>query len=366
MEEAVKPENNNRRRKKVAGLVFICIALIGIITLYFYLHYKSTHITTDDAFIEGHIHTISAKVPGTVKMVYVENHQAVKKGDLLVEIDDVDYDVRLSEIGSGVNAERARLLENAGKVEVAKKQLSELKFRVDSAKANLELQEANLKQAEIDLKRARNLFEKSAIARDRFDRASTSYDVAAAQVKATREQLSQVQASIDTQKTMIKQAESAVQSQAAVVEQRESSLKAAELNRGYTKIYSPADGYVAKKSVEVGNQIQAAQPLMAVVPLDDIWVIANYKETQLEKVRPGQKVEIKADTYSGKVFYGRVESIMAGTGAAFSLFPPENATGNFVKVVQRIPVRILLDKESDREHVLRVGMSVVPTVIIEK
>jgi membrane fusion protein (multidrug efflux system) len=142
-------------------------------------------------------------------------------------------------------------------------------------------------------------------------------------------------------------------------------LKAEELNLSYTKISAPADGRVTKKSVEIGNQVQTGQPLMAVVPLDDVYVVANYKETQLEKIKPGQKVEIKVDSYPSKTFYGKVDSIMAGTGAVFSLFPPENATGNYVKVVQRIPVKILLDKDTDRQHILRIGMSVEPTVVIE-
>lgn len=151
------------------------------------------------------------------------------------------------------------------------------------------------------------------------------------------------------------------------VRQKEVVFKAAELNKTYTKIYAPSDGYVTKKNVESGNQIQIGQPLMAIVPLlDDIWINANYKETQLEKIQTGQKVEIKVDTYSGKTFWGKVESIMAGTGASFSLFPAENATGNYVKVVQRVTVKIVLDKDTDKEHVLRVGMSVVPTVIVEK
>ena len=154
-------------------------------------------------------------------------------------------------------------------------------------------------------------------------------------------------------------------SQVSVVREKEAKLDAAELNYGYTKIYAPADGYISKRSVEIGNQIQAGQPLMAVVPLDNIYVAANYKETQLGKIKPGQKVKIKVDTYSGKVFKGKVDSIMAGTGSVFSLFPPENATGNYVKVVQRVPVKIVFDKDTDPGHILRIGMSVVPTVVIE-
>jgi membrane fusion protein (multidrug efflux system) len=147
--------------------------------------------------------------------------------------------------------------------------------------------------------------------------------------------------------------------------QREAVLKQAELNRGYTKVYAPSNGYITKRTVEAGNQIQAGQPLMAVVPLNlqNIWITANYKETDVARVRPGQRVTIKVDTYRGRKFYGRVDSIMSGTGAAFSLFPPENATGNYVKVVQRIPVKIILEQGTDPEQLLRIGMSVVPTIL---
>jgi len=185
-------------------------------------------------------------------------------------------------------------------------------------------------------------------------------------VKASSEGLKYGILSADTQKSVLKQAEAGKIVLLSAIKQKEALLEAAQLNYGYTKIYAPADGYVTKKSVELGNQIQAGQPLMAVVDLTDIYVVANYKETQIERVKPGQKVKIKVDTYPGKVFDGKVESIMAGTGAVFSLFPPENATGNYVKVVQRIPVKIVLDKGADSEHVLRVGMSVVPTIIVEK
>ncbi len=168
---------------------------------------------------------------------------------------------------------------------------------------------------------------------------------------------------LETQKNAIRQAEIGVRSQGALAKQREASLRIAELNRSYTRIYAPVDGYVSKRSVEVGNQIQAGQPLLALVPLEGTWITANYKETELERVKPGQKVEITVDTYPGKTFAGRVDSIMAGTGSAFALFPPENATGNYIKVVQRIPVKITLDPGEDPGHLLRVGLSVIPTII---
>ncbi|MDH4233458.1 MAG: HlyD family secretion protein, partial [Nitrospirota bacterium] len=217
-----------------------------------------------------------------------------------------------------------------------------------------------------DIKRAENLYKKEAISKERYEKTRTGYEVAAAQVKAAGDQLKESEASLATQQAVIKQAEASLQSQASAIRQKEAVLESAELKKGYTNLYAPADGYITKKTVEVGNHIQAGQPVMAIVPLDDIWVVANYKETQLDKVKPGQRVEIKPDSYPKKVFEGRVDSIMAGTGAVFSLFPAENATGNYVKVVQRIPIKITLEKNTDKDHVLRVGMSVVPTIVIEK
>jgi membrane fusion protein (multidrug efflux system) len=270
-----------------------------------------------------------------VKQIYVKDNQPVKQGDLLLEIDPKDYSFRYREASSVVNAEKAKLAEATTKIA--------------AAQANLELQRANLKLAEIEKNRSENLFQKEAVPRDRYDRAMTGYEVAVAQVKAAEEQL--------------RTAESQKLTQASTIRQKEASAALADLNYQYTKIYAPADGYVTKKSVQIGNQILAGQPLMAVVALNDIWVTANYKETQMGDIRPGQTVKIRVDSFPGKVFTGKVDSIMAGTGVTFSLFPPENATGNYVKVVQRIPVKIVLDRGEDKDHLLRVGMSAEPTVI---
>jgi len=363
MEEQIKPDS---RRKKIAIAVFGLIFIVGVVILYLYLGYRARHITTDDAFIDGRIHTIASKVNGTVKTVHAKDNQLVKKGDLLIEIDPLDYEVKVREALSALNTEKARLSEIEARIETSRRQLSELYAAIETARANLDLQEATLKQAERDMKRAEGLYKEEIIPRERYEKAETAYKVALAQVRSAREQLKRTEAAIETQRAIIKQAEAARSSQVSAISQKEALLRESELNYGYTRIYSPAEGYITKKSVEPGNQIKAGQPLMAVVPLNDIWIVANYKETQIEKIRPGQKVKIKVDTYPGKVLNGTVDSIMAGTGAVFSLFPPENATGNYVKVVQRIPVKILLDKDADREHILRIGMSVVPTVIVER
>jgi membrane fusion protein (multidrug efflux system) len=328
-------QTGNNRKKKKAFMIVGVVVLIGLIVGYFYSGYRKTHVSTDDAFIDGNIHTIAAKIYGTVKVVSVNDNQPVKKGDLLVEIDPADYAVRLREASSVVGAEKAKL--------------SEAVTKIDAAKVNLELQHANLRLAELEKNRSEALYQKEVLPRDRYDRAMTAYEVAVAQVKAAEEQL--------------RQAESQRLTQSSTIMQKQATAALAELNYEYTKIYAPVDGYVTRKSVQIGNQIQPGQPLMAVVALNNIWVTANFKETEMENIRPGQRVKLTVDSYPGKEFSGKVDSIMAGTGVSFSLFPAENATGNYVKVVQRIPIKIVLDEGTDKGHVLRVGMSVEPTVI---
>ena len=285
---AIKDPKKQKVIKILAGIVVIGLVGVGVFILK-----NVNHETTDDAYIEGRIHAIAPKISGTVLRINVEDNQLVKKGDLLVELDPVDYILKMNE---GV--------------------------------ANLEVRKATLEQSVRDRDRAEALFNGKVIPKEKYEFALTAYNLAKAQVNAAAQQ-----------------------------------LNISRQNLRYTKIYSPVDGYVTKKSVEIGNQINLGQPLMAIIGLKDIWLVANYKETQLKKVMKGQRVLIKMDTYPGKIFTGRVDSIMAGTGAAFSLFPPENALGNYVKVVQRIPVKILFDDNVDQDHVLRIGMSCVPTII---
>lgn len=361
--EVLNNGNNNRKKKLIIGGVVA--AILFVIFLFAYLQYRATRITTDDAYVEGTVHTIASKVAGTVKGVPVADNQSVKKGDILVEIDEVDYDIKVKEASTSLDAEKTRLFEAQSRLDAARKQADEIRAAINSAKATVEVQEANARQARLDMKRADNLFKNEAISRERHEKAKTSLDVAEAQLKAAGEQVKRLEASLQTQLSGTRQAEALVKTQQAMIVQRQTMVEAAELNRSYVKIVAPADGYVTKKSVQVGNQVSAGQPLLAVVPLDDTWIVANYKETQLQRIRPGQKVRIKVDALPKKKLTGVVESVMAGTGATFSLFPPENATGNYVKVVQRVPVKIVLDKDANKDHSLRIGMSVVPTVIVE-
>jgi membrane fusion protein (multidrug efflux system) len=229
----------------------------------------------------------------------------------------------------------------------------------------MEIEKVNMKKAELDFKRAEKLLKMQAVSQEYFDQAKAIYDTSVARLKTAEEELNQALANTEMQKASMKQVKSTLSVKSSMVKQKDAMLQEAKLNLSYAKIYSPTDGYITKKSVEVGDQLRPGQPVMTVVPLNDVWVIANYKETQLTRVKPGQRVRIKVDTYPGRRFDGRVDSIMASTGSVLSMFPPENATGSFVKVVQRIPVKILLSNKNDPKHQLRAGMSVVPTIIIE-
>jgi len=290
---AEQQTTTNGEKKKKAFLIVGGVVAIGLTIGYFANSYRTTHITTDDAFVEGNIHTIAARVSGNVKTVAVTDNQPVVRGELLVELDPADY-----------------------------------RSRAEAARANLDLQRATLRLADIERKRAKALYDENVNSADRFDKAVSTYEISLAQVKLAEEQLRQ-----------------------------------AELNVGYTRVISPTAGYITRKSVQTGNQVKDGQPLMAVVDLDNLYIVANYKETEMERIRPGQPVRITVDAHSGRVLTGKVDSIMAGTGVSFSLFPAENATGNYVKVVQRIPVKIVLDPGADQDRLLRVGMSVVPTVL---
>lgn len=332
----------NGKRKRAGLILLILVIAAGLFGLHLWVKSK-THVETDNAFIESHVYSISTRVPGNVIRVMVRDNQFVKKGDLLVELDPVDYQIRVS------NA--------TAQLDMAKNETSSTYAQVDAAKAALNAEQARLEQADLDLKRGRALYKKEVISKEQLDRLETARKVAAGRLAETKGSIRRALAILGL---------TGEGSKDAMIAQKAAELEASKRNLAYTKIYAPADGYITKKSVEPGNNIQAGQPLMALVALDGSWVTANYKESQLTHVRPGQKVEFTVDTYPGITFKGAVDSIMAGTGAAFSLLPPENATGNYVKVVQRIPIKILIDSSSDPNHLLRVGMSVVPTILTER
>src|SRR5882724_2233745 len=357
-------------------------------------HYEST----DDAQIEGHLDSVSARISGTVTYINprVENNQAVEAGTLLMELDPRDYAAELEHAKANL-ATRAAEARSAqvtvpivdatsfGQLHSAEAAKEQSLASVDSEQANLLAAQHKLRQdealyarAERDRVRYQALVEKHEISRSDYDARETEATAAAQAVEADRAAIVSREQKIAEARSLVVQREAQIEaahiapqqvtdarakleSAGGHMEQARADLHSAQLNLSYTKIYAPVSGVIGRKTVELGHRVQPGQGLLVIVPLDDIWITANFKETQLKKMRPGQPVTILVDTF-GRDYKGKVESMPGAAGPLFSLFPPENATGNYVKVVQRFPVRIRLDKDQDAEHLLRPGMSVEPSV----
>ena len=418
----------------IAGAVLLIGAIIGVR----YWLYARAHESTDDAFIDGHIIQISPKAAGYIAKIHVDDNQQVKAGDLLVEIDSRDYEVRVRQAQAALDAglareneakrnvtltratsaatvQQARAAVQRSRSEVASQQAgaaseqstaAQATAAVGTAEANVAQTQAGVRaaQAEVtrasaDVERYRALYAKDEVSRQQLDQAIAAARTANAELESARQRVVAAQAQVNEARaaqaaaaqtaqrarTQIGGAQAGVsesigrlaqantapqevavsEAQAATAtastEQLRAQLAQAELELSYTKIYAPEDGRVTRKSVEEGALVQIGQPLLAIVP-GDVWVTANFKESQIGGMTPGQPVEITVDAYPDKVFKGHVDSIQAGTGARFSLIPPENATGNYVKVVQRVPVKIVFDEPPDPKHMLAPGMSVVPEV----
>jgi membrane fusion protein (multidrug efflux system) len=366
------------RAKWVVAAVVIVLVAAGI----FLWHYYSIRESTDDAQIDGHINPISPRVTGTVLRVLHDDNEVVQVGELLVELDPKDYEVAVDRARADLaNAQANAVAANVGvpltqttsssQLTAADAAVKAAQREIESAQARLNEAQANYAKAAADLKRMELLIAKDEVSRQQYDAAvaaansaKATVDAANAGVASAESKAAQSQAQAEAARTVpeqLKVTRARAGAATAEVQRAVSALAQAELNLKYTKIYAPVTGVLSKRNVEPGQVIQAGQPVFSIVNLDDIWVTANFKETQLKNMRVGQSAQIKVDAY-GREYNGHVESIGAATGARFSLLPPENATGNYVKVVQRIPVRIRFDKGQDPNHQLRPGMSVVPTV----
>ncbi|MCK4278319.1 MAG: HlyD family secretion protein [Desulfurellaceae bacterium] len=318
------------KKKRIPFLIaFLLVAAVGLICG---LHYKKTHISTTDAYVQGHIHWISSRVNGMVKKVLVEENEWLKEGKLLVILDEEPFEIKVKEKEASLNLEKERL--------------NEIKKEIDATSVQLILKKTKLKQTQLDWKRAKNLYKKNAVSKQNYEHMLTKLKIAQAEYDFVKESLNQKKAHFAVQKNLIKQ--------------KKAQLNEVLLNKDYTCIYAPTDGFVVKKNVEVGNYVKVGVPLLSLVNTKDVWIEANYKETKLHRIKKGLKAIIKIDAYPKKKFYGYVESIMAGTGAAFSLFPPENASGNWIKVVQRVPVKIVFCEDVP---LLRIGMSAKVTIL---
>ena len=341
-----------RRRLLLAGLIALLAAAVLAGGTAWWLE-ASKWVSTDDAFIDVHMVQVSPQVAGRVAHVLVNDNQEVRAGQPLVEIDPADFQAKLDQALANQQSAQGQLVQAQAQLPVAQANL-------DEAKAQVGVTQAAATNADINLKRDQALVGMGSLAlsRQQLDNDTATARSDAANLAAAQQKVAASDAQLALNKTQITTAEANVRAAEAQVEQ-------ARLNLSYTQIRASVAGHVASKTVADGNYVQIGQSLMALVP-DKVWVTANFKETQLDHVRAGQPVDIYVDAYPGHVFHGRIDSIQAGSGAAFSLLPPENATGNYVKIVQRVPVKIVFDDNgADGQRLLGPGMSVEPYVRIK-
>jgi membrane fusion protein (multidrug efflux system) len=386
---------SSRRFSRWILLLSAAIAVSG--ASLWWVH-SQNYESTDDAQIEGHLDLVSSRISGTVLSINpkVENNRFVEAGTLLMELDPGDYAAELehakanlvTKVAEAHSAQVTVPIVDAsafGQLHSAEAAKAQALASVESERANLVAAQHKLQQdeaiyarAERDRVRYQALVEKREISRSDYDARETEATAAAQAVEADRAAIVSREQKIAEARSLVVQREAQIEaarvapeqvtdarakseSAGGHMEQARADLHSAQLNLSYTKIYAPVSGVIGRKTVELGHRVQPGQGLLVIVPVDDIWITANFKETQLKRMRPGQSVTIRVDTF-GRDYQGKVESLPGAAGPLFSLFPPENSTGNYVKVVQRFPVRIRLDKDQDAEHLLRPGMSVEPTV----
>jgi len=321
-----------------------------------------THESTDDAFTEGHIIYVAPKVAGQVEAVHVKENQAVTNGEVLVEIDPRDYKVKLAQKQAAVKAASANRATVLASFELVKARVTTAEAAAKQSESEATASQATSEKTEADLKRVSELRQRNVVAPQEFDAAKSAAGAGVANLAAARDKAASDLSKVAEARAQLTAAKTLLDQSSAQVHQAELDVEAAELDVSYTKIFAPEDGRVARKSVEPGAYVQIGQTLLALVP-SYIWVVANFKETQLKNVRPGLAATLKIDALD-RTFRGHVDSIHPGSGARFSLIPPENAVGNYVKVVQRVPVKIVFDDLPSVQQVLGPGLSVVPSVTI--
>lgn len=326
-----------------------------------YLVKAFTHESTDDAFIEANIVGVAPKVAGLVSVVHVNDNQMAKKGDPLVDIDARDYETTLAKKRAALQVAESNRKTTLAAFELMSVKVATAQAAAKQAQAQAAASRANAERAEADFRRDEMLFKLSIVSTQEFDLARATAVAAQATADADRENTVSSESKVTEARAQLNAVSAALDMAVAQISQGRADVTSGELDLSYTRIVAPVDGKVTRKAVQPGEYVQVGQQLLALVPTG-VWVVANFKETRLTHMRPGQPVEIRVDAYPERKFAGHVDSIMAGSGARFSLLPPENAVGNFVKIVQRVPVKILFDEALDPAMSLGPGMSVVPSV----
>ena len=353
-------QDNNEPERKRPGkkpLIFLAIVVVIMIVvgLWFWLTTRNIE-STDDAFTEGNAVTIAPKAAGYVVKLLVRDNQRVKQGDLLVEIDARDSEAQRDQAKAQLGLAQAQLHQAQAQLALSRVQYPAQR---DQALADQAKAQANLLNAQADYRRQRGVDPRATSQRN--------IDTAAAQLRSAEAQLQSAKAQVEVAsqvKLQIRQQETNVEAREQQVEQAQAQLNTAELNLSYTQVRAPYDGFVTKRNVQLGTLVQAGSALFSLVS-PEIWINANFKESQLARMKPGDKVEISVDAWPDMKLEGHVDSVQMGSGSRFSTFPAENATGNYVKIVQRVPVKIVIDKGLDPNHPLPLGLSVEPKVTVE-
>jgi membrane fusion protein (multidrug efflux system) len=392
------------RPARTTSPAFRIAVIIGVLVLllaaFFVYRYVSSYESTDDAQVDGHINSVSARISGHVVKLNVDDNQYVQAGTVLVQIDPADYQVayehakadyeeaQATAAGAGVNvpitsvSTTSQVSSAEADVASARAGIAAARQQFEAAKAQRDQAEANNVKAQNDLGRYKQLVDKQEISQQQYDQAVAASKASEAAVQAARAMADAAQSQVIQAQGKLAEAEanwrnaqtapkqmqvirSRAASAEALAQQKKADLDQALLNLQYTKVTAPVEGVVSDRTVEVGQNVAPGQELMKIIPLNDVWVTANFKETQLREMKVGQPVTLEVDA-NGRKYHGKINSIAGASGARFSLLPPENATGNYVKVVQRIPVKIVLDPGENNDHLLRPGMSVTPKVWIRQ
>ena len=350
MSEVASPPAISEKHKRGLAILVIAALIVGVAGgIVYYIRFMAPFESTDDAFIDGHVTIVSPRISGQVVRLLVRDNQEVKKGDALLEIDSRDYETKVAQAQADLAAARSLLAQAKAQTTVDEAKAAQQEAAVAAA-------QAEARRAETDLKRYLSV-ESRAVSRTQLDSAQAGADASAAALEVARQQAKAAAAQVDLSRVNIDTA-------AAQVQQAEAKRRQAELDISYSKVTAPIDGRVTRRQVEEGAYVMTGQSLLALVP-SEMWVVANFKETQLARMRVGQPVRMRIDAYPGREFTGRVDSLQAGAGARCSLLPPENAVGNYVKVVQRVPVKIVFDDPLPAELDISPGLSVTPEVRVK-
>ena len=358
------PKGNAALLGKLNSSLFIwpaAVALAGL--LFFGLGYffdVLTHESTDDAFIAAHVVSIAPRISGQVAAVHVLDNEMVRSNELLVEIDPASYSITVAQKEASAGAQSANYKAYLAGYELMRIKVTTAEATARQTKADADAAEATASRTQADFQRMEELRKQGTISQQEFDAAQAANQSAQADLNAARQKVAADVSKVDEAKATLAATEAAIAMALAQWQEAQTNIASAQLDLSYTRIFASCDGRVTRKAVEPGNYVQVGQQLMSIVPAD-IWVVANFKESQLKKMKPGQPALVEIDAL-GKSLRAHVDSIQAGSGAAFSLLPPENATGNYVKVVQRVPVKIVFDEPLPADHVIGPGLSVTPDV----